>query len=74
MIDNFPVTREHWAAMIDAQLLPDSVLALEDDKAEGNNEAVMLKRLTDSKGLPDLSTWQQKKSDKEVEEDEEEVQ
>lgn len=36
VVDGFPLTREHWTAMFDANLLPDFVLSLEDEGAPGN--------------------------------------
>ena len=50
MVDNFPLTREHWAVMIEHNLLPDFVLSLED---EGVPRDYLLARFTTLRKLPD---------------------
>ncbi len=52
-MDGFPLTREHWTAMFDANLLPDFVLSLEDEGAPGD---YLLTRFTQLHGLPDPSS------------------
>lgn len=53
VVDGFPLTRENWAAMIEHDLLPDSVVSLEDSDAPKD---YLLKRFTQLKGLPDQTT------------------
>ena len=74
ILDGFPLTREHWTAMIDYQLLPDCVLSLEDESGGKEKEAMLLKRFAAAHDLPDPSTWQQpgKKPAQEAEEEGEE--
>ena len=59
VLDGFPLTREHWTAMMDNNLLPDTVLVLEDDSGGREKESMLLKRFTTANDLPDPSTWQQ---------------
>lgn len=49
MVDGFPLTRENWAAMIESDLLPDSVISIETSAADD----LLLARFTEMKGLPD---------------------
>ena len=60
MVDAFPLNRENWAAMIDHELLPDSVVTLSDEDTPIN---YLLMRYTQQHGLPDPSTF---KSDKKL--------
>ena len=52
VVDGFPETRENWAAMIESNLLPDSVLSIEDDLAPTD---FLLARFAAMNGLPDPS-------------------
>ena len=58
MVDGFPHNREHWAAMIDQELLPDAVVTLNDEDAPAD---YLLKRFTQQHGLPDPSTFRTRK-------------
>ncbi len=56
IIDGFPLTRSHWSSMIDANLLPDAVLSLENTNKDKN---ILLKRFCFDKGLPDPTLFNQ---------------
>ena len=43
--------------MIDNNLLPDSVIVLEEDSAGPEKEAMLMKRYAAANDLPDPSTW-----------------
>ena len=55
MVDGFPLSREHWAAMIDQELLPDSVVTLTDEDGPPDH---LLMRFTQQH---DPSTYKTKK-------------
>lgn len=57
-MDGFPFDRDHWATMIDQELLPDSVVTLTDEDATAD---YLLTRFTQMNGLPDPSTFKGKK-------------
>ena len=68
------MTREHWTAMIDNNLLPDSVLVLEDDSGGAEKETMLMKRFAAANDLPEPATWQQvKKKPEEMVGEQEEV-
>lgn len=58
MVDGFPHNREHWAAMIDQELLPDAVVTLNDEDAPAD---YLLERFTRQHRLPDPSTFRTRK-------------
>ena len=49
-MDGFPLTREHWSAMIEQELQPDFVLSLEEGPGQSN---LLLGRFCQLHGLPD---------------------
>ncbi|CAI8010883.1 Adenylate kinase 9 [Geodia barretti] len=57
IVDGFPMSRDHWAAMTDQKLLPDCVFVLTDEEAPAHH---LLSRFTQQKGLPDPSTFKDK--------------
>ena len=57
-MDGFPINRENWTAMIEQELLPDSVIALTDEDAPAD---YLLSRYTKQQGLLDPSTFKIKK-------------
>lgn len=60
VVDGFPLNRKNWAAMIDHELLPDSVVTLSDENAPAD---YLLTRFTQKHGLPDPSTFKIKESE-----------
>lgn len=60
IVDGFPITRDQWASMIDANLLPDSVLSLENNSEDKD---FLVKRYCQIKGLPDPESWPVKPGD-----------
>ena len=54
IVDGFPVIRDQWSTMIDNQLLPDSVISLDE---EGAPSDMLLRRFTQQHGLPDPGTY-----------------
>ena len=62
MVDGFPLNRDNWAAMIDHELLPDSIAILSDEDAPTD---YLLTRFTQQHGLPDPSTFKTKKQSEE---------
>ena len=57
IVDGFPMSRDHWAAMTDQKLLPDCVFVLTDEEVPAHH---LLSRFTQQKGLPDPSTFKDK--------------
>ena len=57
VIDGFPSNRSHWSAMIDAELLPDVVISLENSNKDKD---LLMERFCKDNNLPDPSTWEQK--------------
>ena len=55
VVDGFPLKREQWAAMIDQELLPDSVVTLTDEDAPAD---YLLTQFSQQKRLPDPCTFQ----------------
>ena len=56
-MDGFPISRDHWAAMTEQKLLPDSILVLSDEEAPAH---YLLSQFTQQKGLPDPSPFKSK--------------
>ena len=53
IVDSFPMTRESWTAMIEASLLPDFVINLDDEAAPDN---YLLDRFTKIHDIPSSSS------------------
>ena len=60
IVDGFPIARDQWASMIDANLLPDFVLSLENNSEDKD---LLVKRYCQIKGLPDPESWPVKPGD-----------
>ena len=58
-MDGFPQNREHWAAMADSGILPDSVLSLEESE---DNADTLLKRFMTVNGLANLPVYSSKQN------------
>lgn len=61
MVDGFPQTREQWTAMTESNVLPDSILSLEESE---DNAETLLKRFMAAHGLADSQEAQAAKQDK----------
>lgn len=59
-MDGFPLSRENWAAMIEHEVLPDTVLTLDDEETPAD---YLLTRFTQQHGLPHPSAFKQKEED-----------
>ena len=68
-MDGFPVTRDQWTAMIEHEVLPDTVVVLDDEDTPTD---YLLTRFTEQRKLPHPSTFKQT-ADKESEGSQEKV-
>lgn len=48
VVDGFPITRSHWTSMIDANVLPDVVISLEN---ASKDKDILLRRFCRERGL-----------------------
>ena len=60
VVDGFPLSRENWAAMIEHEVLPDTVLTLDDEETPADT---LLTRFTQQHGLPHPSAFKQKEEE-----------